>query len=94
MEHLLENDANKWSTFVKMAQKNGAPRKYTGFQGRIPCIDARIGLGTECVSGEGLGEKRSDSWEVKEGVELSIVQEYEIDFLCKRYGFRGINKEK
>ena len=46
-----------------MAQKNGAPRKYTGFQGRIPCIDARIGLGTECVSGEGLGEKRRDSWE-------------------------------
>lgn len=46
-----------------MAQKMEAPRKYTGFQGRIPCIDARIGLGTECVSGEGLGEKRSDSWE-------------------------------
>ena len=37
--------------------------KRQGFQGRIPCIDARIGLGTECVSGEGLGEKRSDSWE-------------------------------
>ena len=94
MEYLLDNGANKWSIFVKKTQKNGAPRKYTGFQGRKPCIDARIGLGTECVSGEGLGEKRSDSWEVKEGVELSIVQEYEIDFLCKRYGFRGINKEK
>lgn len=23
---------------------NGAPRKYTEVQGRIPCIDARIGL--------------------------------------------------
>lgn len=63
MECLLENDANYGSTFVKMTPKNGAPRKYTGFQGRIPCIDARIRLGTECVSGEGLGEKRSDSWE-------------------------------
>ena len=63
MEHLLENNANKWSTFVKMAQKNGAPRKYTGFKGRIPYIDARIGLVKECVSGEGLGEKRSDTWE-------------------------------
>lgn len=40
-------------------------------------------MGTECVSGEGLGEKRSDSWEVKEGVELSIVQEYEKDFFAQ-----------
>ena len=31
-------------TFVKMAPKSGAPRKYTRFQGRIPCIDARMGL--------------------------------------------------
>lgn len=94
MQRLLENDANYWSTFVKKTPKNAVPRKYTGVQGRIPCIDARTGLGTECVSGEEPGEKRSDSWEVKEGVELSIVQEYEIDFLCKRYGVRGINKEK
>lgn len=63
MESLLENDANYWNPFVKKTPKNGTPRKYTGFQGRIPCIDARIGLGTECVFGEGLGEKRSDSWE-------------------------------
>lgn len=27
-----------------MAPKSGAPRKYTRFQGRIPCIDARMGL--------------------------------------------------
>ena len=51
-------------------------------------------MGTECVSGEGPGEKRSDSWEVKEGVELSIAQEYEKDFLCKGYSVRGINEEK
>lgn len=50
----------------------GAPRKYTGFQGRIPCIDARIGLGTECVSGEGLGEKRSDSWRGSERRNVGI----------------------
>lgn len=25
MEHLLANDANKWSTFVKMAPKSGVP---------------------------------------------------------------------
>lgn len=42
MEYLLENDANKWSAFVKMAPKSGAPVKYTGFQERISCIDARI----------------------------------------------------
>jgi hypothetical protein len=44
LEHLLENNANKWSTFVKMTQKSGAPRKYTGFQRRIPCLDARMGM--------------------------------------------------
>lgn len=27
-----------------MTPKSGAPIKYTGFQGRIPCIDARMGL--------------------------------------------------
>lgn len=27
-----------------MTPKSGAPIKYTGFQWRIPCIDARMGL--------------------------------------------------
>ena len=27
-----------------MTPINGVHRKYTGFQGRIPCIDARMGL--------------------------------------------------
>lgn len=40
----MKNDAKKWSYFNDLAPKSGAPRKYTGFQGRIPCIDARMGL--------------------------------------------------
>ena len=44
MEHTLKNDAKKWSYFNDLAPQNGAPRKYTGFQGRIPCIDVRMGL--------------------------------------------------
>lgn len=27
-----------------MTPKSGVPIKYTGFQGSIPCIDARMGL--------------------------------------------------
>lgn len=42
LEPLLENDANKWSHFNDWAPKSEAPRKYTEFQGRITCIDARM----------------------------------------------------
>ncbi len=83
MEHLLENDVNKWSTFVKMAPKSGAPIKYTGFQGGIPCIDVRMGLWAQSAylakdwvrSGVIVGEV------VKKGMlEFSIAQKLSIKF--------------
>ena len=45
MEYLLQSDAQKWRYFDDLAPKNGAPRKYTEVQGRILCIDARMGCG-------------------------------------------------
>ena len=58
-----------------MAPTSGAPRKYTRFQGRIPCIDARMGLWAQnayLAKNEGPGKKRSDSWEGMEEGDLVL----------------------
>lgn len=36
MEHLLKNDANKWSYFDDMAPKSGVPIWKRGFRGLCP----------------------------------------------------------
>lgn len=40
----MQSDTKKWRHFDDLAPKSGAPVKYTGFQGRIPCLDVRMGL--------------------------------------------------
>lgn len=45
MEYLLQSDTKKWRYFDDLAQKSGAPRKYTEVQWRILCIDTRMGCG-------------------------------------------------
>lgn len=79
----MKSDAKKWRHFDDLAPKSGAPIKYTGFQGKIPCIDARMGLWAQSAylakdwvrSGVIVGEV------VKEGMlEFSIAQKLSINF--------------
>ena len=66
LEHHLANDAKKWSTFVKMAPKSGAPIWKRGFRGLCPLTECTKGLvGTKCVSGEGREEARrkTEKWD-------------------------------
>jgi len=67
LEHLLESDANKWSTFIKVVPKSGAPIWKRGFRGLCTLTGCTKGLvGTKCVSGEGQerGKKGifADKW--------------------------------
>ena len=56
MEHLLKNDAKKWSYFDDMAPKSGVLIWKRGFRGLCPLTECTKELvGTKCVSGEGLG---------------------------------------
>ena len=85
MEYLLQSDAKKWRHFDDLAPKSGAPRKYTEVQGRILCIDARMGCGHRVRIWRRTGREEGMVGEVvEEGVlECSIAQEYEKDFLCR-----------
>ena len=61
LEHLLESDANKWSTFIKVAPKSGVPIWKRGFRGLCPLTGCTKGLvGTKCVSGEEREEARRE----------------------------------
>ena len=67
MEHLLKNDAKKWSYFDDMAPKSGVPFQKVlqkvehlyiigGFRGLFPLTSCTKGLVvTKCVSGRGQG---------------------------------------